>query len=1375
MEESKKNRKLSTLKEMMGSIGSDAYDLKALSMKLGEDYFNTTYGELKNYVELMGSALLNKGIKKGDTIGIISENRIEWPLVYLGVSSIGAVIVPLDPALKPDEVETAVAASDCAMIVVSNYTIDKLANIEWGSNNLKQVICLDKHEKTNDTAEENAYVYFQSLLGTGQELMEKGQDLLSGNTVEPEDVAAMIHMHGSTFAMLTHKGLMANAYGLIDHAGYTETKMNPGDKSLACLPFHHTLQAMLGFLTPLLTYGNVVILVRFELEELIAVINELDIRFMPSVPYLVEALCKTMKLKNLRIPSMKLVMNGGASTHKSISKEAEALGVPLFSGYGLSECAPIATAEKPGYTKYASVGIPFNNMEIKIANPGTRGNGEVLIKGPSVMKGYYKKPELTKAVIDEEGWLHTGDIGKIDEDGYLFITGRIKNIIVNKGGKNIFPEDPETALLKSEYISQAVVVPRIDPIFGESPFAIIHPNVAAFTALEKETGKRMGEDDTKKFLSDEIKKVNEAISGYKKARNFEISYTPLPVESIKNELFMFEDFYLTEVEKKTGDQPAENSGKNETLLQKIQTALILEIETFFQIGREHISMSNDLGDYGFDSMSLISFVDGINEKYNLTLNPAVFIEYDSIEKVSLYLEDEHSQSFQEYFQAGTRQELPVKQNDTVSNERNKIDERKETEPVKTAYAQKRTSRGGQEYFMGIDAGSTTIKTVVVNQHGEICNTSYERTTPGEGKPVQCSGNCERCGRCSLGSLKNIVTAALAEINLNLNDISNIVVTGSQITPETRDVIPYNFHVSEVNAHVSGALRLHPDCKAILDVGGQDSKSMMFDEKLGNWTSKMSGICAAGTGAFLDSVAGKLGITVESMEDIADYNSTLDFSSVCAVFAATSINKFKNRYSLGELVGGACAAQARTVMSGVGELFQDYSGTILFQGGVASNKVVAHYLAEITGNKIVVPEQYKVMGAFGAACLAREHIKIEKTLSTESFFTANDMKKKSVTMRSRMVIKDFFAYKKKPFVWRNLFYPIEVLNALDCSVLTLESRAALAAQNRKEVKASLDKAAYKGYGAETCSFLRVLEGMDLPDPVAGVSTSQPCQQGERILRDLVYSKGKKDSFYSLNTPIDSGPNTLTDLARDIEQSIHCLEKSLGRKMDMGRLAEAFEYSNQARKLAMECNDLRRANVPLIPGRVAINFANILSQGWGTQEFVDIQKQYRIDLLEQKDKLEGRVSIEDTHRLVWLHLSPFYNTNLMDYIEDTCNAPIVMEEVNSIRWDALDISNPYESLAKKILNSGFLNMEMRFQNVVEEVKRSSANGVVLYNHMFGRCAMSDITVIRGLRESLEEVGIPLLVLDGDCIDPTIDPCSTYTKVQSYVEVLNDKKFN
>ena len=678
-------------------------------------------------------------------------------------------------------------------------------------------------------------------------------------------------------------------------------------------------------------------------------------------------------------------------------------------------------------------------------------------------------------------------------------------------------------------------------------------------------------------------------------------------------------------------------------------------------------------------------------------------------------------------------------------------------------------------FLGIDIGSTTLKAVLLTHDSQVLHSLYQRTKPSKAKPINCSGKCFECGTCNMGALKNTIKKFLAEANISTNDIACTVVTGSQIIEDTSDFVKYDFKVSEVSAHVAGAKQFYPSCKAILDVGGQDSKAMIYNEKMQTWTSKMSGICAAGTGAFLDSVAVKLAIPVEEMAAKANLKSELEFSSVCAVLSATSINKFKNRYPIEEIIGGACKAQARTIMSGVGDLFFQYDDEIIFQGGVAANKAVRYYLEEITESKIVVPEHHKVMGALGAACIAKEYTDIKNKLKVKPI-TYGKAPLKSVALRTRHNRKDFFGKKDGSLVWRNLFFPAEILNALDVKILTLETYAALFARNRNKIKKAFDVAAYKGFtGAETCSFLRTLEGIDIPKPTFGVSTSQPCLQGERIFRDLIKNDDTESNFFSLHTPVRHDKNAVEHMAADLEHAVHLLEKAVGKKMDIGRLEEACEYSNQAREITNKCNELRLTSPPLIRGSVAVYFAVIFSQLWGKKELVEIQGQLYQDLLERKSEIGERISFDDTHRALWLHLPPFYDSNLLNYIEVTCNTPIVSEEVNFPDWDKLNPKDPYRSLARKLLTVGFLDPRLRVKKIREKIiVPGKFNGCILYNHMFGRCSMADASFIKHLREELNKASVPLLVLDGDCMDPTIDPCSTYTKINAYSEALNMKKY-
>ena len=226
--------------------------------------------------------------------------------------------------------------------------------------------------------------------------------------------------------------------------------------------------------------------------------------------------------------------------------------------------------------------------------------------------------------------------------------------------------------------------------------------------------------------------------------------------------------------------------------------------------------------------------------------------------------------------------------------------------------------------------------------------------------------------------------------------------------------------------------------------------------------------------------------------------------------------------------------------------------------------------------------------------------------------------------------------------------------------------------------------------------------------------------------------------------------------------------------MGRLAEACDLSNQAAVYTKKCNDLRYQSPPLLRGAEAVYNAVLFSQLWGKKEMVDIQKQYYEDLLVRKAVMDSRCSIEDTHRLLWLHLPPFYDTKILDFVEDSCCMPIVFEEVNFVDWELLNPDDPYRSLAKKLLTVGYLDPAMRVSYVVKCVKEARLNGCILYNHGFGRCSLSDSSFAKLLREELLKVNIPLLILDGDCMDQTIDPCSTFTKISAFSEALNDKKY-
>ena len=685
----------------------------------------------------------------------------------------------------------------------------------------------------------------------------------------------------------------------------------------------------------------------------------------------------------------------------------------------------------------------------------------------------------------------------------------------------------------------------------------------------------------------------------------------------------------------------------------------------------------------------------------------------------------------------------------------------------------------QKLFLGIDIGSTTFKAVLMNGEGGVLRTVYKRTQPAEAGKVACTGRCSGCGACSGGSVKRLALEFLKVAGVeSFQSLAAVVVTGSQIVEDTRKFIPFDFQVSEVTAHVAGARFLHPDVDAIIDCGGQDSKCMVYNPSMKLWTSMMSGVCAAGTGSFLDSVAAKLGVKIEEVADKVNYGSNTEFSSVCAVLSATSINKFKNRVPIGDLLAGACKAQARTILNSVGQLLLNAPGRkILFQGGVAFNKAVAFFLKKLTGSEIVIPQYHEVMGALGAAVIARQLDGLRKGGKLElPQVEYEPTRGKSVLLRIKSTKRDFFSTdKSKPLVWRNLFFPTEILNAMDCRIRTLETYAALFGRKADKVKEALGRAAQKGFDGQTCSFLRMLEGMELEKPDYVVSTMQPCQQAERVFADLVREYNIPDRLYSLQTPINGHSRKAVEMMADgLAESVSLMEKAFGRKLDPARLEEACVLSNKAAELAKKCAELRFTSPPLVRGSEAIYNAVVFSQLWGTQDLVDIQEAYYQELLMKKTWAEGRYSIDDTHRLLWLHLPPFYDSKHLDFIEKTCNAPIVFEETNFVAWEPLDPKDPYRALAKKLLQSGFLDPALRVDYVRRALPAGKFNGVILYTHGFGRCSLADRAFSKQLRETLDAAGVPLLTLEGDCMDASIDPCSTVTKIASFVEALNLKRY-
>jgi long-chain acyl-CoA synthetase len=602
-------RHLLTVREMVEGFAPDRLSGIALQSRRPDGWWKLSYGELRDWVRSLGTALLAAGVRPGDRVGVISENRSEWVITYLAATCVGAVIVPFDVLLKAEELAAVMKAAAPVLVFTSTEYLEKVQKAQATATAAARLVLFDAHAIVDAewaarspgaaaggagpaaaaTAEAAKAVPFAGwkalpftgLVETGRLLRGRGRDLWAGASVKPKDLAALIFTSGTTGVpkgvMLSHGNLVANGDGV-----QQTTVLGATDNWIIVLPFHHTYPTSMGIFVPLLTHGTITCVPSMKVNVLVGIMKETQPTAVPAIPLLIEKLYKGI-LANVRakgpvtralfavlfavsrflfrsfgiragkvlfksvaaqlgLERLRFFVSGGGPIAKEVIDGMEALGLPTYQGYGLSEHAPVVASCCPPANRPGSVGLPLANAKVRIVDPDANGNGEILVRGPSVMSGYLGMPEKTAEVIDAEGWLHTGDIGMLDADGYLYITGRLKNIIVTNGGKNIYPEEIENLLAASPLLAEVVVIGKRGADGGEEPHAIIHPNGEAVAVMEKERGAAIGDEDLRKIVGAEIRRCTAGVAGYKAPRTFEVSRDELPKTSTsKVKRFLFAD------------------------------------------------------------------------------------------------------------------------------------------------------------------------------------------------------------------------------------------------------------------------------------------------------------------------------------------------------------------------------------------------------------------------------------------------------------------------------------------------------------------------------------------------------------------------------------------------------------------------------------------------------------------------------------------------------------------------------------------------------------------------------------------------------------------------------------------------------------------
>ena len=435
---------------------------------------NRTYAQLENEINQVVIQLIKVGVSKGDKVVILSTNMPNWGIAYFATTTIGAISVPILPDFSVTEITNIIEHSESKVLFISENLLTKVE--QFKADPLKTIIRIETFEKISGQEVSNAEISPESL---------------NSFIVEEDDLASIIYTSGTTGkskgVMLTHKNLIWDAeHGRLIH------RMSVTDRFLSLLPLSHTYENTLALILPVMCGSSVHYLKKLPTPAvLIPALQTVKPTIIFTVPLIIEKIYKkqirpkfrsNIFIKSLygiapfrlffnRIAGKKLMKTfggellffgiGGAKLDGKVEQFLYEAKFPYSIGYGLTETAPLIAGADTGLQRLHTIGPEMPGVEIKINQPDRKtGQGEIWAKGPNVMKGYFKEPELTKEVLTEDGWFKTGDLGLIDEKGYLAFKGRLKNIIVSASGENIFPEEIESVINDFNNVVESLVIER---------------------------------------------------------------------------------------------------------------------------------------------------------------------------------------------------------------------------------------------------------------------------------------------------------------------------------------------------------------------------------------------------------------------------------------------------------------------------------------------------------------------------------------------------------------------------------------------------------------------------------------------------------------------------------------------------------------------------------------------------------------------------------------------------------------------------------------------------------------------------------------------------------------------------------------------------
>lgn len=529
-----------------------------------KEIITKTYANFVHDIKSLAKSLLNLGLK-GKRVAIIGPNRYEWCVSYLGVVSSDIIVVPLDKSLPNNEIENLIKRSSANAIIYDCKYKDIFSKLHSDeSSSIENYICMDK-------IDEKDVLYMGDLLKQGEYISDEIYDNIQ---IDSEKMAVMLFTSGTTSiskaVCLSQGNICADIYALSQMA-----KVTKEDTFLSFLPLHHTFESTCTFLYG--TYCGITIAFCDGIKHIQSNLNEYNVTGFVSVPLMLEIMYKKVqkniekqkKTKLVKIMNifckillifgidirrkvfkkvlqgiggnLRILIAGGAPMNTEAIKGFLNLGINLLQGYGLTETSPVLAGENDKYKKVGSVGFPLPDINVKIDNPDNKGVGEILVSGPTVMIEYYENEEATKqALVD--GWLHTGDLGYIDKQGFLFVTGRKKDVIVLKNGKNVYPEELELLINELPYVSESMVFGKeYNNKLDRNEDLSLWAKIVYTPDVMKQKFPDVSKKEYKKLIWNDIKnKINKSVPAYKYIKEIIITDEPL-IKTTTQKIKRFEE------------------------------------------------------------------------------------------------------------------------------------------------------------------------------------------------------------------------------------------------------------------------------------------------------------------------------------------------------------------------------------------------------------------------------------------------------------------------------------------------------------------------------------------------------------------------------------------------------------------------------------------------------------------------------------------------------------------------------------------------------------------------------------------------------------------------------------------------------------------